>query len=146
MVEVPVSDQPVINPREAALDPSDSAWIRNDGHDFSSGHWASGKVPSVQTLFLRCLLTKVRAMSGGWFRELVRKATKLTRQSWESAQDAPTTLFEGDAAGVLAEHHELMGWPIDPAMAPVAPVGKIVIWQELLTVDPPGSTRREPGN
>jgi hypothetical protein len=66
-------------------------------------------------------------MSGGWFRKLVRKAPKLTGQSWESAQDAPATLFEGDTAGVLAEHHELMGLPIDAAMAPVAPVGKIVI-------------------
>ncbi len=100
----------------------------------------------AQTLFLRRDLTKVRARGGRWFCEFVRKLTKLTGQRREPAQDAPTTFLEGEATRILAENQELVGCPIDPAMAPVAPVGQIAILQVLLTVDPPGSTRPEPGN
>lgn len=80
-------------------------------------------------------------MSRRRLRELVWETPKQTQQCREPTEDAAAARFEGGAARLFAEDHELQRRPIDLAMAPVTPVGKIVIWQELLTVDPPPCPR-----
>lgn len=85
-------------------------------------------------------------MGGGWLGEQVWKATEQARPRAKAPEDSPAARSGCATALGGAEHDELPRPAIDPAVAPVAPVGEIARWQELLTPCPVGSGRRRLGD